>query len=140
MALSPPPTTASGWSLKRWEGPSHTEHAEMPRFQNPCLTSEPLKCRRRALAPVFGSWRLSAAAQRDSEESRRGCTHTCGDDECGTLHAGVTGLHGEGPRGQVHLVHRLADEHDSGYLGLGPAAGCMVSSVLRQVVLAVLDA
>ena len=54
IALSPPPTTASGWSRNLKEGPSHTEHAEMPLLQKPCFSSEPLNSSLRALAPVQG--------------------------------------------------------------------------------------
>ena len=33
IAVSPPPTTASGFLRKMGPAPSHTAHAEMPRIQ-----------------------------------------------------------------------------------------------------------
>jgi hypothetical protein len=52
MAESPPPITAMGLLRKMGAAPSHTAQAEMPLFQKPVSSSEPLKGSRLATAPV----------------------------------------------------------------------------------------
>lgn len=44
--------TAMGLLRNMGAAPSHTAQAEMPLFQNPCSSSDPVKGSRRATAPV----------------------------------------------------------------------------------------
>ena len=52
MALSPPPMTASGFLRNIGAAPSHTAQAEMPLFQKPFSSPEPLNCSFFATAPA----------------------------------------------------------------------------------------